>query len=178
MKPSYLFQTWGARVLCPAREKLSASLLHIRIGDVCGTTQTKTFQQRLIGKGPLESGSGVLDETIQKYKSTDLAVGVPVLELLPNCTGCFRRARRLQLNDLDKLNDAAQVVLFIALRGEVFDCDGNGRVWLLLLAKLAYVHPEMGAARGALTGGLLDCTEMKVYLRKHDDGDASRFFTL
>lgn len=59
-------------------------------------------------------------------------MGVAILELLADGTGSFGGAGGLQLDDLDELGDAAEVILLVLLRREVLDGDGDRRVWLLL----------------------------------------------
>lgn len=55
-----------------------------------------------------------------------------VLELLPDGTGRLRGAGRLQLDDLNEVGNAAQVIFLIGFTGQPLDSDGNGRIGFLL----------------------------------------------
>lgn len=73
-----------------------------------------------------------MDETIENDEGAELAVDVAVLELLADGPGGLARARGLELDDLDKVGNAAEIVDIVALGGEVLNVDGHRRVWLLL----------------------------------------------
>lgn len=129
---SNLLQPGRLGILRPAAEQLSTLVLHGRIAQVRGAADPQALQQGLVGKGPLEARAGVLDEPVEDDERAQLTVGVAILELLADGTGSFGGAGGLQLNDLDELGDAAEVILLVLLRREVLDGDGDRRVWLLL----------------------------------------------
>lgn len=59
-------------------------------------------------------------------------MGITVLELLADGASGFGGARGLELDDLDKLNDATQVIFLIVLAREGLNGRGDSRVRLLL----------------------------------------------
>lgn len=60
-------------------------------------------------------------------------MGAAVLEFLANGAGGFGGTGRLQLDDLDQVRDAAEVIFFDGFAGEPLDGDGDGRVGFLLV---------------------------------------------
>lgn len=119
-------------VLRPLPVQLRALLLDRRVRQVRGAAHAEALQQRLVGKGALEVRARVLDEPVEEDEGADLAVDVAVLELLADGAGGLGRARGLQLDDVDEVGDAAEVLLAEGLRGEVLDSDGDRRVGFLL----------------------------------------------
>lgn len=132
MQLSNLLQPLGVGVLGPAAEQLPALLLHLRVREIRGAADTQPLQQRLVGEGSLESWAGVLDESVQDDEGADLAVHIAVLELLPDGAGGLAGARSLELDHLDELGDAAEILLLVGLTREVLDGDRHRRVRFFL----------------------------------------------
>lgn len=133
VQPRDAFQTRGVPVLGgPAPKQLRALLLDIRIGQVRSATDAQPLEQGLVGKGALEARAGVLDQTVEDDQGAQLAVYAAILELLPDGAGSLRGTGGLQLNHLDQLGDAAQVVFLIGLTRQPLDVDSDGGVGLLL----------------------------------------------
>ncbi len=149
--PSYLVQprnpleARNGPILRPEGKQLPALLLDGRVGQLRGAADAQALEQRLVGKGTLELRPRVLDQAVEQDQRADLAVDVAVLELLANGAGGFRGAGALQLDDIDEVGDAAKVVFFVGLRGEVLDGHGDGRVWLLLQV---WGRPGLAGSKG------------------------------
>lgn len=97
----------------------------------CRPTHTQALQQRLVAEASLEAASCVLNQAVEDDEGAYLAVDVSVLELFADGTRSLARARGLDRDDLDKLGDAAEVLLLVGLGGEVLDGDGHGGEWFL-----------------------------------------------
>lgn len=88
----------------------------------------------------MEARAGILDETVKDGEGSELAMNVAVLELLANGAGSFGGTGSLQLDDLDEVGDAAQVIFLVRLTGERLDVYGDSRVRLLLQRVSALTH--------------------------------------
>lgn len=123
----------GLVLIRPVPEQLGALLLDIGITQVARATDTQALQQHLVGgDGPLEARAGILDEAVEDGQGAQLAVGAAVLELLADGARGFSGARGLQLDDLDQVGQATEVVFLVGFAGKLLDGDGDGRVRLLL----------------------------------------------
>lgn len=131
------FQARRALILRPHTEELTTLVLDGRIREVRGAADTQTLQERLVGKGTLETWPSVLNQAIEKDESAKLTMNITILELLTDSTGSLAGARGLKLDDFYELRDAAEVFLLILLRGEVLDGDCNSRIRFLLEDMLA-----------------------------------------
>jgi len=76
----------------PLTVEYIALVAHFEIDHVIPDHKSKTLKQRLVGKSLLEPVSSVLNQTIQDVESTDLTVGIAILELLANSSGSFGRS--------------------------------------------------------------------------------------
>lgn len=125
-------QARGGGVLRPVAEQLGALPPDGRVREARGAADAEALEQGLVGKGALEARAGVLDEAVEDDEGAKLAVDVAVLELLADGARRLAGARGLELDDLDQVGDAAEIVDAVAARGEVLDVDRHGRVRLLL----------------------------------------------
>jgi hypothetical protein len=55
-----------------------------------------------------------------------------ILEFLPQCPCDLLRTGVLQLDHLQQVGDAGEIVFFVRFGGEGLDIDGDGREWFLL----------------------------------------------
>ena len=61
---------------------------------------------------------------------------VSIFELLPDGSGSLNRAGVLEIDNLDEVGDAAEVILWDGLACQPLDCNGDGRIGFLLWACL------------------------------------------
>jgi hypothetical protein len=132
----------------PAGKELGALFPHLGIREPRGAAEAQTLEQGFIGKGPLEAGAGILDEAVEKSQGTQLAVQIAVLELLPDGTGSLGGSRVLEVDDLDEVRDAAEVVDGDGLTRESLDGHRDCRVGLLLKSSLAWMLRKGRATEG------------------------------
>lgn len=116
----------------PAGKELSALLPHLGIRERRGAAEPQTLEQGFIGKGPLETWAGILDEAVEESQGTQLTVQIAVLELLPDGTGGLGGTRVLEVDDLDEVRDTAEVIYGDGLTRESLDGHGDCRVGFLL----------------------------------------------
>jgi len=132
-----LSHPWRVLVLGgPSGKELGALLPHLRIREPRGAAEPQTLEQGFIGKRPLETGTGILNEAVEKSQGTQLAVQVAVLELLPDGTGSLGGTSVLEVDNLDEVGDTAEVVYGYGLTRESFDGHGDRRVGFLLEGSL------------------------------------------
>ena len=98
-------------VLRPLAEQLAALAPDHGVGQLARAAHAQALQQRLVRKRALEARPRVLDQPVEERQRAHLPVHVAVLELLADGARGLGRAGRLQLDGLDELDDARQVVL-------------------------------------------------------------------
>jgi hypothetical protein len=148
MKARGIFVGYG-----PLTVEYVAPVAHVEINHLISDHKSKTLKQRLIGKSLLEAVSSILNQAIQDVESTDLTVGIAILatssqptsplnarlesgsvnlQLLANSPGSFGGSRRLNADDFNQIDDAAEIVFLILLAGHAVNLYRHSRVWLSL----------------------------------------------
>jgi hypothetical protein len=116
----------------PTAKQLLTPLFHLPIRQIGSAAEAKPLEQRLVGEGTLETRPSILNKTVKKRQRTELLVGEPVLELLPDCTSGLRGPRVLQVDDLDQFWNPAQVMLGLVISRQTLNNYSDGSVWFLL----------------------------------------------
>ena len=142
MKLCQAVQARCLAVLGPTGEEPAALLLDLGWCHFRGATDTKSLKEGLVDEAALETGARVGDEGVHDGQGTQLSVSAAILEFLAQSAGGFRRTGRLELDDLDKIDQAAQVVLLIRLGREDLDLGGDSRVRLFLKGEVSTTRTE------------------------------------
>lgn len=119
-------------VFSPSGEEAHSLLLDLGWRQVRRSAYAQALQQRFVDEGALEARPRVGDEGVHDGQSPKLAVRVAIFELLAQGTGGFRGASDLELDDLDQVDEAAQVILQVVFAREELDLGRDSRVRLLL----------------------------------------------
>jgi hypothetical protein len=151
-------------------------LANLGISNIVTSKYAESLEKRLVRESALEARPGILNQTIQDYECTYLAVGVAILadsllvllyakgpsryyiQLLANCSCGFSGARRLDADDFDQINDATEIIFFKLLACQSVDLDCDGRIGLPLKVDISIrralqvSHESTGAYPGDAGG--------------------------
>lgn len=114
---------------CPLSEEYITLVANLLIHYIISWEDSKTFQQRLVGERLLKSTTCILDESIQDGQSTNLTVRVAIfacksksrvdrcssqsyIQLLSKSSCSFNRSSRLDTDDINQIDDTAEIVFF------------------------------------------------------------------